>query len=549
MSKKSTSLSRDNPFVKAISRTKTKDIDQIIKDNKIFYVFLKSKTNEYTFVRRRIDKDQLSIILNNFDRIAEITRRQVAITIFVARVRFDSVVRNMYISFSCRITRLAAFLQNPDITTSAKHRFLDLIESPRHEGLKRYLVRPLPRWVISQIDDVCSYIETDHGVKISRKSVTFGVHKNALGLTKEAYEEAYIEDYDEEVPSESPRSARRFYALRGSVDDQLLQAEYTVWYGTNRKPNDPNDHGRGYSPERDSRVHLGSCRVFVPQSHKIGSIGSPWWRRILTLSDDRLQLMATIALDRDKFWTSLSDQITRAEVDHRYAVIFLHGFNVAFEDAAIRAAQIGFDLSIKGGMAFFSWPSQGCLKSYLADEASIEASEKAITEFITNFAERTGADAIHVIAHSMGNRGLLRAMNRILASTEKNSGKIFGQIILAAPDVDADVFKELSSAYTTLSHRTTLYVSQRDLAVEASQWLHEFPRAGLIPPVTVVPGIDTINVTEVDLSVLGHGYVAGARSVLHDMHYLIRNNASPEARFGLRLRLTPTGERYWQIGA
>ena len=65
--------------------------------------------------------------------------------------------------------------------------------------------------------------------------------------------------------------------------------------------------------------------------------------------------------------------------------IFLHGYNVSFEEAALRAAQIGFDLSIRGAMAFFSWPSQGDLAGYSADEASIEASEFVIMEFLENF--------------------------------------------------------------------------------------------------------------------------------------------------------------------
>jgi esterase/lipase superfamily enzyme len=67
-------------------------------------------------------------------------------------------------------------------------------------------------------------------------------------------------------------------------------------------------------------------------------------------------------------------------------VIFVHGYNVSFEQAALRAAQIGFDLSVKGAMGFFSWPSQGTLGGYISDEASVEASEAAIMEFMTDFA-------------------------------------------------------------------------------------------------------------------------------------------------------------------
>jgi esterase/lipase superfamily enzyme len=158
------------------------------------------------------------------------------------------------------------------------------------------------------------------------------------------------------------------------------------------------------------------------------------------------------------------------------------------------------------------------------------------------------AAAVHIIAHSMGNRGVLRAVNRIAATAQQRTGKPFGQIILAAADVDADVFRQLAKAYGEVSSRTTLYVSKRDPAVEASRWLHDFARAGLMPPTLVLPGIDTINVTDVDLTMLGHGYVADARAVLTDMHALITRGAPPDQRFGLGPTATDTSERFWLVG-
>lgn len=79
------------------------------------------------------------------------------------------------------------------------------------------------------------------------------------------------------------------------------------------------------------------------------------------------------------------------------------------------------------------------------DEASIEASERAITDFLMDFKAHYGAEKVHVLAHSMGNRGLLRALQRIAAQT---LGRVqFSQIFLAAPDVDRDLFLDLARLY------------------------------------------------------------------------------------------------------
>jgi esterase/lipase superfamily enzyme len=340
----------------------------------------------------------------------------------------------------------------------------------------------------------------------------------------------------------SPETAR--VARRAARDD----AEYMVWYGTNRKPIDPSDASKGYSARRDKQLHLGTCHVFIPKSHKIGSLGSPWWKRLLTRKDDRLKLLTINEMVSATYWQSLVSHFASIPMDDRDALIFVHGYNVSFENAALRAAQIGFDLSVRGALAFFSWPSRGQLSDYTSDEATIEASEPWITEFIEHFGSRSGANRIHMIAHSMGNRGVLRAVERIAATAQERTKVPFGQIILAAADVDADTFRNLSAAYSNVSQRTTLYVSSRDRAVEASEWLHDFPRAGLLPPILAVPGIDTVNVTNANLTMLGHGYVAEARGVLEDMHALIRHGAPPERRFGLREDRTPNNERFWLIG-
>lgn len=344
------------------------------------------------------------------------------------------------------------------------------------------------------------------------------------------------------APSAAPR-ARATAAMSAHISATPL---YNVWYGTNRKPVDSNASGQGYSSEReqDSRtIHYGRCTVTIPESHKFGEVGSGWWKRLWMGTDDRLKLRDILPASEAEFWTEVAVALEKEGAEGQ-AVVYIHGYNVDFEAAAIRAAQIGFDLEVPL-MAFFSWPSRGSVDDYMADEATIEASESAITTFLTRFATEAKAERIHIIAHSMGNRGLLRAMERIRDAAERGSPVKFGQILLAAPDVDAQVFSTLATVYSRLAARTTLYVSPADKAVELSKWLHGAPRAGFTPPVTLVEDIDTVEVPSFDLTGLGHSYYAEAEDVLHDMFVLLHSGTGPQDRQRLQRKQVEDGRPYW----
>lgn len=324
---------------------------------------------------------------------------------------------------------------------------------------------------------------------------------------------------------------------------------YRVWYGTHRVPKIAGEQVT-YTAQRDEVVHHGHCDVFVPKWHTFGSVGENTWRarwsRFYTGKDDLLRLERTVKLEEPSFWEQVQTLLAAAADDERAAVVYLHGYNVTFEAAAIRAAQIGFDLKVRGVMAFYSWPSRGKTKLYPPDEATIEGSEAFIMRFLVDMVQRSGATKVHLIAHSMGNRGLLRAVQQIAANAALRSGVRFGQILLAAPDVDAQLFRSFAGLYPSLSERTTLYVSAKDMALELSDFLHDYDRAGYMPPVTIVPGIDTIEVTDIDLTTLGHGYFAEAAPVLNDMHELLRYNAPPAKRARTE-SVQSEGREYWRL--
>ncbi|MFE0017899.1 alpha/beta hydrolase [Mesorhizobium sp. NPDC059054] len=314
-----------------------------------------------------------------------------------------------------------------------------------------------------------------------------------------------------------------------------------VWFGTNRR-----HHQKGqFLGERASNVTYGRCSVFVPRDRPMGSLGRGVFGRIFK-GDNRVKLQAVDIFDERQFWSSLANEVSALNSSDQHGFIFLHGYNTKFEDAARRTAQLKVDLAHKGPAGFFSWPSLGAPAGYAGDEAAIEGSELEIRRFLVDFASRSGASTIHIIAHSMGNRGLLRAMDAIANAAASVLPVRFGQIILAAPDVDAQVFQNLAAAYRQLSTRATLYVTNNDRAIGISRRLHNFARVGLTPPVAVVPGIDTIDASHVNLGLLGHAYAAEVRPVLSDIYHLIQRDTAPDCRFGLRKALGGKAD-HWEF--
>jgi esterase/lipase superfamily enzyme len=354
----------------------------------------------------------------------------------------------------------------------------------------------------------------------------------------EAPPQASSETSPEAPPDPSPESPPP-----PAEDGDVL---YRVWYATNRRPADKGTK-LSYGARIDERVHLGSCDVVIPSTHRMGELGSPWIRRFLTRTDDRLRLQAITPLEAEDFWSGVRDAATSYRADERHALVFIHGYRVSFKDAALRAAQLGYDLGIKGPVAFFSWPSRARVFGYPADGSAVEASEGDITDFLIQFAQDCGADRVHVIAHSMGNRPLLRALQRILAAAESVPAVRFGHLILAAPDVTRGLFLDVADQYRRLARRTTLYVSDEDNALRVS-FRMQGDRVGLAPPVTCAEGIDTIHVGKVDRTMLGHSTFAEARPVLNDIHALLNYDAPPGQRAGLDERMQGN-HRYWVFRA
>lgn len=299
-----------------------------------------------------------------------------------------------------------------------------------------------------------------------------------------------------------------------------------VWFGTDRKLIMDGDAVHHLSSlQGTDEITYGVCNVFIPESHKPGSTGTPWWRRWIRLeADDSLKLHGIHELPHDVFWAGLQRKLkTWWPAGERNLFVYIHGFNVSFEQAALGAAQIGYDLKLPGEIAFYSWPSRASVSEYAADEATITASVQHIARFLGGLSEQSGAERIHLFVHSMGNRGFLSALERIVADHHPQLS--LGQVFFCAPDEDVRTFKDKTTRFPHESENRTLLVSPKDKPVFVSWEKHgQQDRVGYVSdkrPVTIVDGMDTIEVGGFGMFNLGHGYFANAEPVIQDMREAI----------------------------
>ena len=302
--------------------------------------------------------------------------------------------------------------------------------------------------------------------------------------------------------------------------------------------------GPGYanSASEDGSTHLGTADVTIPATHNTGSIETPslWHLEFNALPDRHVSLDKIEETKGDDFYKALKKAVK--DSDGKTAFVFIHGYNVSFDQAVIRTAQMAYDLKFDGAPIVYSWPSHALVAGYPLDEGEIEKTQPHLKQFLHDVAEKSGAKSVYVIAHSMGNRAMLAVMDR-LESEDKKVDKVVKQVVFAAPDVDAQKFRGVAERLAKQPPHVTLYVSTKDQALLISHRFHrDMARAGEGGAhVVIVPGMDTVDVTAVDTEPLGHSYYGDSRSVIGDLIRLFKNEVLPR---GLTEAST-AGGKYW----
>jgi esterase/lipase superfamily enzyme len=245
-------------------------------------------------------------------------------------------------------------------------------------------------------------------------------------------------------------------------------------------------------------------------------------------------------------------------------VLFVHGFNNTFSEAALTMGEMCHFLGREFVCAIFTWPAggtRGILFGYNEDyESSVFAAEH-LRKAIRAIAGTPGLERVHLLAHSRGTDLLATTLAALGAEAYMQQTTLprrfkIGNVVLMAPDIDADVAVAKILAVqsdpdlphgmapnpgavfeSTPGFRVTAYVSPDDRALAASSWLFgsllRFGRveASMMTPQQIeqmrrVGLVDIIQISGTT-DVFGHGYFRSNPRVSADLIATLRYGLRP----------------------
>lgn len=227
-----------------------------------------------------------------------------------------------------------------------------------------------------------------------------------------------------------------------------------------------------YNNNRARTSNYAAFKISIPPGHQVGQI--EWPSGTPDPAVDFVTAQQEV-LDRKSFEQRLSS----GRKDRKVAV-FVHGFNTNFQEALFRLAQMTADADLGAQPILFAWPSEATVTGYVADKDAVTSSRDQLAELLSMLTRKAGAGEIVVIGHSMGSWLVVEALRQLrLSGQNAVVGRL--SVVLAAPDIDVDVFRSQMQVVGPLSPPMTLLVSRDDRALAlAGRIAGERPRLGTL---------------------------------------------------------------------
>ncbi len=244
--------------------------------------------------------------------------------------------------------------------------------------------------------------------------------------------------------------------------------ERTVYVATTRQPAAAPDV---FIPGTSERLHYFAVSVAVPPVHRAARIerpvGTPDPARSFAITSQQ-------PLDQRGFLASAA-----SEAQGNFG-IFVHGYNVGYEESVFRVTQMVNDANLDMAPMLFAWPSLGERAGYIADKDAANASRDQFAALLTELATDRKRGEIVILAHSMGGWLTMETLRQLRL---QGRGDVLDRltVILASPDIDTDVFWRQVQVVGPMKTPLTVLVSRDDRILALSDKIAaNRPRAGTL---------------------------------------------------------------------
>ena len=235
-----------------------------------------------------------------------------------------------------------------------------------------------------------------------------------------------------------------------------------------------------FSGERGLGLEFADITVSVPPD-SARAVGEVQWPKVAPGDPARdFVVVDARRLDLPQALATFSRRL--AATPGRRVLVFVHGYNNRFDDAVFRLAQIVHDSDASVAPVLFTWPSRASLLAYGYDRESTNYSRTALETVLREIAHDPAVGEVDILAHSMGNWLTMEALRQMAIRDGRVAPKI-KTVMLAAPDIDIDVFRGQMRDIGRERPQMTLFVSgdDRALAVSKRVW-QSSARLGAIDP-------------------------------------------------------------------
>lgn len=242
---------------------------------------------------------------------------------------------------------------------------------------------------------------------------------------------------------------------------------HTLLVATTRKRDDR--PGTLFNGERGTPLDFAKITVSVPPNHAEG--GVEWASTVPGNPKTDFVVREAGYLEGEKaFVSTLNAQLAKRPKGQRDVLLFIHGYNTMFAEGLYRFAQLVHDSKAPGVPVLFTWASRGQLTQYVYDNNSATAARDDLERTIRLLLS-SNAEQVNILAHSMGNWVTVEALRQIRLSGGLPQASKFGRLILAAPDIDLDVFKSQMRRFGKPAKPFFIVLSKDDKALGVSNFL------------------------------------------------------------------------------